>query len=176
MSVRAVEKLVRNHFHLKFVVHSPCPSSLKTNSLFSDSFSFFPRRRFFPPLPVNKPKFYSFLRVTLVYKVGLSSILELIKDEHGHNVINKKNKEMGKRWVSFTAANMLARYINPSGKKCQIYAGLKSTQIRKLKQNVTRNLTVDADYHSEWYKIAVVKAGRVGWNQKLARWLSRLAK
>lgn len=83
---------------------------------------------------------------------------------------------MGKRWVSFTAANMLARYINPSGKKCQIYAGLKSTQIRKLKQNVTRNLTVDADYHSEWYKIAVVKAGRVGWNQKLARWLSRLAK
>lgn len=31
--------------------NSPCPSSLNTSSLFSDSFSFFPRRRFFPPLP-----------------------------------------------------------------------------------------------------------------------------
>lgn len=33
--------------------HLPCPSSLNTSSLFSDSFSFFPRRRFFPPLPVS---------------------------------------------------------------------------------------------------------------------------
>lgn len=34
--------------------NSPCPSSLNTSSLFSDSFSFLPRRLFLPPLPKLK--------------------------------------------------------------------------------------------------------------------------
>lgn len=37
-----------------------CSSSLKSNSRFSDSFSFFPRRRFFPPFPL-------FLGILLFY-------------------------------------------------------------------------------------------------------------
>lgn len=41
------------HCHT-IVKNSPCPSSLNTSSLFSDSFSFLPRRLFLPPLPKLK--------------------------------------------------------------------------------------------------------------------------
>lgn len=88
---------------------------------------------------------------------------------------HKKIRKWEKARLACTAANLLARYINPSRQKCQINWGVKSTYLRKLQHNVTHKLTVDADDYSKSYKNAVVKAGRVGWNQKLARWLSKLA-
>lgn len=88
---------------------------------------------------------------------------------------HKKIRKRENARLACTAANLLARYINPSGQKCQIHWGAKSTYFRKLQYNVMQKLTVDADDYSESYKNAVVKAGRVGWNQKLAGWLSKLA-
>lgn len=43
-----------NHERNKIEWWKPCPSSLNTSSRFSDSFSFFPLRRFFPPFPNEK--------------------------------------------------------------------------------------------------------------------------
>lgn len=43
-----------NHERNKIEWWKPCPSSLNTSSRFSDSFSFFPLRRFFPPFPDEK--------------------------------------------------------------------------------------------------------------------------
>lgn len=42
-------------------LYLPCPSSLKTNSRFSVSFSFLPRLRFLPPFPGGKKKQSKFL-------------------------------------------------------------------------------------------------------------------
>ena len=50
----------------------PCPSSLKTSSLFSFSFSFFPLLLFLPPFPENRNAWYNYKTSHLEYKKRLS--------------------------------------------------------------------------------------------------------
>lgn len=44
----------------------PCPSSLKTNSLFSFSFSFFPLLLFLPPFPIKKIVLFFLIQIILL--------------------------------------------------------------------------------------------------------------
>lgn len=114
-------------------VNSPCPSSLKTNSLFSDSFSFFPRRRFFPPLPVNKPKLCS-VKSVAIFNLDYFPISQFNRSRSDMHTLTSDartvprclicNREI-RKWeyarLACAAATLLACLINQITQKCQIY-------------------------------------------------------